>query len=786
MAQLKNSIVQGSLRVTDAIYTNDLIVENTSTPTIASDYLMIVDTSDGNKIMRGPLLDGSTETSILTKKGTWIGVEGTNPINIGMSNGKITISLSSSYNPFSSAENKNTILAAPSTANGVPAFRKLVATDLPTASNSEKGAAIIGTTLSISSDILNVVYGTSTSTALQGNQNLFTLNNSAKNAAANASIYAPTTGGTEGYVLESAGNTTAPVWSNKGNGRIFYGTCSTAAATAAKVVTCAQYDELQNGDIMIVTFTNTNTTNTALTMSITNSTTTTTAKDIKCQIVRTISNIPEVGYLIKDRPYMFVYDGLYWVLINVNRDDNTFAYAIRYNEKIFTIDNTTNGSGRTLYGYKIMLEKPNGQLTPVSTKNNTASNDETIYSDEFLINGGIFYYSAATSINPGGQPSVTTLWKSQNLNLTRSFNTGATLIAGKPVYLKAKPTYRDSPYATLYKNNTWSNMAIDSTTGKGAGCITQTLEGEAAEYVYIKLGYAYTTSSIVLDEMHPVYYKPDYYTIVPYSISTSYFNNLYGITSLQNFKIVIIDLIKKHNCFGSMLPIYFIASNVESSWSESNLYPHEDIAYTGFLNFAMSRYSNGNLATIYGDILFYEIPSTSSLSSETPQIYHWQFIYNEGDSSYGTWRYNFARSIPHINDISLNGDYDNTSLTTQYAINGLKQDTDGLIYCKYAPIKVNSSANSTLPASGWSNTHPYTQTITINSIGFSSNTLEPIVGLNTNGITQEAYEQACEAQIICTNYSFSNSASTFTFTAYGEKPTINIPISIVASYSGNS
>jgi len=65
-----------------------------------------------------------------------------------------------------------------------------------------------------------------------------------KNVAANASIYAPTTGGTEGYILGSAGATTEPTWVNKGNGRIFYGTCDTAAATAAKVVVCAQYDEL--------------------------------------------------------------------------------------------------------------------------------------------------------------------------------------------------------------------------------------------------------------------------------------------------------------------------------------------------------------------------------------------------------------------------------------------------------------------------------------------------------------------------------------------------------------
>lgn len=44
-----------------------------------------------------------------------------------------------------------------------------------------------------------------------------------------------------------------------GNGRIFYGTCSTAASTAAKVVTCSDYDQIGAGDIILVSFTYPNT-----------------------------------------------------------------------------------------------------------------------------------------------------------------------------------------------------------------------------------------------------------------------------------------------------------------------------------------------------------------------------------------------------------------------------------------------------------------------------------------------------------------------------------------------
>lgn len=508
MAQLKDSVVQGSLRVTDTTYTNSLVVGDASTPTIAADYLMMVDTSDGNKVIRGPLFDGSTETSILTKKGTWVSVEGTSPISVSASGGKITVSLSSSY---CGSQTKNTVFAAPSTANGAPAFRTLVAADMPVATTAAKGAIVVGDTLGISNEILNVKYGTAASTSLQGNQNLFTLNNSAKNAAANASIYAPTTGGTAGYVLGSAGGTNAPVWSNKGNGRVFYGTCATAATELIKQVVCDQYDQLVIGDILIVRFTVTNNAGPVgvkIQIIDQQSTAITEAMTIKCQIVKGIGDLPEKGYLLPDRPYMFVYDGTYWVLMNINRDNdnNTIAYQTRYSQSVFTLDNTTGGAGRTLNRYKIMLQKPDGQLTPVSTKGNTtAANDETIYDGEFLINGEILYYSNTSAVSPGTAIGASYLWKQVDLNLAYSFNTGSTLIAGKPVYLVAKPTYVDSPYATLYKNNTWSNMAINATTGEGAGCITQNLDLAKEGYIYIHLGYAYNTTNITLSEKHPVY-----------------------------------------------------------------------------------------------------------------------------------------------------------------------------------------------------------------------------------------------------------------------------------------
>jgi len=53
--------VQGSLRVTDTTYTTDLVVSDVTAPTIANnDYLLVADASDGNKLLKGPIFDGST------------------------------------------------------------------------------------------------------------------------------------------------------------------------------------------------------------------------------------------------------------------------------------------------------------------------------------------------------------------------------------------------------------------------------------------------------------------------------------------------------------------------------------------------------------------------------------------------------------------------------------------------------------------------------------------------------------------------------------------------------
>ena len=119
-----------------------------------------------------------------------------------------------------------------------------------------------------------------------------------------------------------------PSYLIKGNtGGVFYGTCSTAAGTVAKVVECADFtaDNLKAGAIIIVSFTTTNSGAVAnLTMNVNN----TGAKPIKYINNGTLGNLSSAGYLKAGTEYPFYYDGNYWVCwFNVNTTYSALSEA---------------------------------------------------------------------------------------------------------------------------------------------------------------------------------------------------------------------------------------------------------------------------------------------------------------------------------------------------------------------------------------------------------------------------------------------------------------------------
>ena len=105
---------------------------------------------------------------------------------------------------------------------------------------------------------------------------------------------------------------------------IFKGTCATAAGTAVKAVTCADFTstDLVKGAAIAVVFDNTNSAAVANLKLNVNSTG---EKPIRYMYNNAVNNIPAVGYLLANQTYLFHYDGTYWVIDNMhyNTDNNT-------------------------------------------------------------------------------------------------------------------------------------------------------------------------------------------------------------------------------------------------------------------------------------------------------------------------------------------------------------------------------------------------------------------------------------------------------------------------------
>lgn len=99
-----------------------------------------------------------------------------------------------------------------------------------------------------------------------------------------------------------------------GNAKIFYGTCDTAAATVAKVVTCPDFtaEDLVKGALIFVTFDYTNGGAVAnLTLNVNG----TGAKNIKKlggnSSAAVLQNLDAVAQLQTNQTYLFQYDGTY-------------------------------------------------------------------------------------------------------------------------------------------------------------------------------------------------------------------------------------------------------------------------------------------------------------------------------------------------------------------------------------------------------------------------------------------------------------------------------------------
>ena len=164
----------------------------------------------------------------------------------------------------------------------------------------------------------------------------------------------------------------------KGNtGGVFYGTCSTAAGTVAKVVECADFtaDNLKAGAIIIVTFTATNSGAVAsLTMNVNG----TGAKHIKYINNGSLGNLSSAGYLKANTEYPFYYDGANWVCwFNVNTTYSALSEADMHTGTATTARLITAQRLKQAVEYHAPVTSVNGQTGEVTINVPTAMSELT-------------------------------------------------------------------------------------------------------------------------------------------------------------------------------------------------------------------------------------------------------------------------------------------------------------------------------------------------------------------------------------------------------------------------
>lgn len=157
MAQLKDTVITGSARVTDTLYTNDLVVSGSKT----ARYALIAPTSNGAPTWRAltnaDVGLGDVEN---TKLSTWQGtnnVKTLGTVTTGTWNATIIGVAYGGTGVNSSSTAINKVFASPSSGNaGAPSFRTLVAADVPaitTASDTTNELYMLGVTSSATTTV---------------------------------------------------------------------------------------------------------------------------------------------------------------------------------------------------------------------------------------------------------------------------------------------------------------------------------------------------------------------------------------------------------------------------------------------------------------------------------------------------------------------------------------------------------------------------------------------------------------------------------------------------------
>lgn len=280
-------------------------------------------------------------------------------------------------------------------------------------------------------------------------------------------------------------NTRLDTVEGQGNGKLFFGTCDTAGATAAKVVTCPEFTEsdLTVGTAIMVSFDNVNSGAVAsLTLNVNN----TGAYSIKKLYNTGLANLTSAGE-IRASNYLFSYDrNGYWVMMNSDYNSTYTLHSLTHYNGAFTAYNTG-------YRYQLFVHTDADHIAAFNQNSNTTGTTKTILTDlEFDPFDEIYYYNTTTTIAANASFSSGYLYYIyQSVDLRYTFNVSTSyqaLAYPKDVYLKI----------TMLSNGKAKLASADP--------LTTDLPSTNDGIYYLFLGRSYSAYQIALYCEHPIYY----------------------------------------------------------------------------------------------------------------------------------------------------------------------------------------------------------------------------------------------------------------------------------------
>jgi|GEM_PF-2772819 len=175
-------------------------------------------------------------------------------------------------------------------------------------------------------------------------------------------------------------------------------------------------------------------------------------------------------------------------LINGTSYTGWWAHGQYYSDTYTrTYWSNTITAGATIYSYKILMQAYDGRFYPLTLETGTGIT-KTISTQEFVINCPILYYNTTTTVSTGS--TLTNVYSEIPMSYLNYTANQASWTSQRNIYLKGKI-------------NSNGNFVLDNTSY--TSFMTQTLPTTEDGFVYILLGYMYSTTAIRLFQYHPIY-----------------------------------------------------------------------------------------------------------------------------------------------------------------------------------------------------------------------------------------------------------------------------------------